>query len=83
MITLLLLTINFRISAVQRVSMGSELAKKDMVKAFLRPMIESGSQRAEFDQIVNQFTSKFEELGAFNELLAEVVSTRSTCIEAL
>lgn len=42
-------------------------ARKIMVQDFLEPMIESGSDRAEYDEIVDKFTSKFEELDVWHK----------------
>ena len=42
-------------------------ARKMMVQDFLEPMIESGSDRAEFDDLVDKFTSKFEELDVWQK----------------
>lgn len=42
-------------------------ARKIMVQDFLEPMIESGSDRAEYDELVDKFTSKFEELDVWHK----------------
>lgn len=42
-------------------------ARKIMVQDFLEPMIESGSERAEYDELVDRFTTKFEELDVWHK----------------
>jgi hypothetical protein len=42
-------------------------ARKIMVQDFLEPMIESGADRQGYDELVEKFTSKFEDLDAWHK----------------